>query len=128
MIFTMVHMTILKHQKGVYDKNHCARDETIESKRISLWCDSWLISGLEVYKAYLEAFRSFYAAPSRRDRYFAAQRKFLLTHLEQQEGKKEPTIVIVPKDGDLDDLDAYFAEQESELKKMKEAIAREREG
>ena len=71
-------------------------------------------------------FESFYTVPSHREHYFANLRQYLLTRLEHYEGQKEPTVVVVPKDGDLDDLDAYFDNQEKDLEKMKQAIAAER--
>src|SRR5690606_26795766 len=95
MIFTMVHMTILQHKSGKYEKNYYARDGTIESKSLHQIIRPIANIELQVYKAHLALFDSFYSASARRERYFAMHRAYLLARLELREGVEDSVKGVV---------------------------------
>src|SRR5690606_31796518 len=105
---TIVHMTILKHKSGKYEKNYCTTDSMIESKSLQKIIRSFVNIELEVYKAHLTVFDSFYGTSAYHERYFAMHRAYLLARLELHEGAKDSVIGVVSQEGDLDDLDTYL--------------------
>ena len=120
-------MTILKHKSGKYEKNYCTTDSMIESKSLQKIIRSFVNIELEVYKAHLTVFDSFYGTSAYHERYFAMHRAYLLARLELREGAEDSVIGVVPQEGDLDDLDAYLDDQEKSFELVKNAIAMERE-